>query len=110
MHADVGQGFQGAQIDLLPQVLLRIARPAFDERGAVMNASDLVGRKFQPTEGVKIQPFVRRAFEATVIQVECVNIEVRDHRVAKTKPPWLEGGFAYLTSEPIRGVKRILSE
>ena len=74
-------GPQGPQIDLLPPWLQRIIRAGGDVSREIANAVDLISwrRKRRPAEGRQVKPLMRRPFQAAIVEVEAVDIDVGFH-------------------------------
>jgi hypothetical protein len=72
-------GRKRSKIRLLSLRLLRVPRASRDDRGEVANPVDCVAREQASAERVEIQPLMGRSAEASVIQVEAIDINVRDH-------------------------------
>ena len=79
MDLEAGQGPKRTQVYLLPDWLLRIAQSRFYESRAIADAVDLVGRERELAEHLKVEPFVGRIFETTVVEVEGVDVKVGNH-------------------------------
>lgn len=81
MHGHVGDRAEGTQEGLLPKRLLWIVRPSVDVGREVADAVDLIAwrREGCLTESRKVQPLMGSALQATIVEVEAVDIDVRSH-------------------------------
>ena len=80
VDADLGQRAQGAEISLLPVRLPGIVRSAAHPGREVAYRPDVVlGPQECAAQGVDIQPFIRRALKAAIIEIVAVNIDMGSH-------------------------------
>jgi hypothetical protein len=65
-------------VSLLPDSLLGIVGPGIDVGREIADAVDLIPRRRKGclTESSQVKPTVRRAFKATIVEVEAVDIDV----------------------------------
>ena len=107
---EVGRGSQRAQVGFLPLAFLGIAWARFHQCGEIVNAPDLVTWQKNAAQGGKIKPFVGRAFDRAVIEIETVYVHVCDHgsqfknrdrreAVSHRVRELLPGGMPLLSSE-----------
>ena len=86
MYRHTRQGSQRAQIELLPRRLVRIIRPGAHQRRKVFNFSDGVLGKQQLAKLADVDPPIRGLLEGSVVEIEPVDINVRDDiRLQKCK-------------------------
>ena len=81
MNRQVRDRPQGTQIGLLPDALLGIVGPGVDVGREIADAIDLIPRRRKGclAEGGQVKPPVRRAFQAAIVEVEAVDIDVGFH-------------------------------
>ena len=94
MDRDAGHGTESAQIKLLPRRLVRIVRPGGHQCREVFDFRDGVFWKEQLAKLADVDPPIGGLFQGSVVEIEAVNINVRDYtRLQKCKSR-LGGGFA----------------
>ena len=105
---------EGPNVNLLTLRLLRITLAGLDERRAVVDVPNLEPGERQLAQLADVKPLVRGAAYGTLVQVECVNIDVGPHRTApenaetagrrpRTLPPKRQGGLVTKYTETWRG-------
>jgi hypothetical protein len=84
MNRQTWDGFQSAEIRLLPQPDIRVEGCGIDERGEIADPIDVEVGKDSLTESSKVKPFAvlssrrsRAVAEAAVVKIETVKVDVR---------------------------------
>ena len=86
MDRDTGHGMQRTQIELLPRRLVRIVRPGAHQCRKVFDFCDGVFWKQQLAKLADVDPPIGGLFQGSVVEIEAVNINVRDDtRLQKCK-------------------------
>lgn len=73
-------GSEGTEIDVLPLWSVRVAGVSLHPSCEVSDAIDHVVGEKSATERVEVQPLMRRPFQAAVVEVEPVHIDIGLHR------------------------------
>jgi hypothetical protein len=79
MDGDAPFGVQGPEICLLARRLVRVIRPRTHDGGEIPDVLDLVFGKQVVAQQRGVEPFGRCAFEASVVEIEAVDIDARSH-------------------------------
>ena len=80
VNGQIGDGAQGTEERELALRLLRISWGRMDNGGEVPHAVNLVVGEDSLTQYHWIEPLVGSTFDAAVIEVEAVNVDVRPHK------------------------------
>ena len=75
-----GQGPQRPEVDLLPQVRVRVVRPRLHPSREVVDRLHLVAGKQAVEEGLEVQPPELGPPKRAVEQVETVDVDVGAHQ------------------------------
>ena len=78
MHRHVRLGLQSSKVDTLAIGSAWIIWSPRDDGREVADTADAVLREQPPAQGIEVKPLVRRALEAAVVQVEAVDVDVRE--------------------------------
>lgn len=94
INMNVCQGGERPEICLLPHRLVRVVRKCADVCRVVVDAVDRVPRQKESAKLGEIEPFIVRIPEASVIEVESVDVDAgcQCRGPKMQKPPF--GGFA----------------
>jgi hypothetical protein len=108
---EVRDRLERAQVDLLPLGSMRIVRPGADRGGEVPDPIDAVLGEQPCAQLAEVEPAVWRPFEAAVVEVERVDVDVRrlsapyapyanpcsSWSLKETNPSWLDAPSTLVT-------------